>query len=167
MPPPRLQCLSLAPEQLPAVAPSDLTGAWKAATLGAEIGMQLQSGDIEGVAFRWPGGEARFLFADLDASCWAAAIDRRYGLDTLAGIAILFRLLALVDLMTRAEWLRPLFRVGGDEGVWIDADLLRLAADMPLTASARLDAAAIRLTLGSKVAQRGLPPSADSKGLQA
>ena len=158
MPPasPLIQRLDLPPEALPAVGPSDLMDAWKTATLGAEIGMILQAGDIEGVEFRWAEGNSRFMFADLDASCWAAALDRRYGLDNLRGIAILFRLLALIDLMARAEWLRPLFKIGGADGVAVDADVLRLAAEQPLTPSARFDAAAFRRQLGSRVAQQGL-----------
>src|SRR4051812_19652671 len=153
---PLIHRLAMAPEELPAVTPSDLVEAWKVATLGAEVGMVLQHGDIEGVEFRWAGGESRFMFADLDGSCWAAALDRRYGLENPRGIAILFRLLALIDLMARAEWLRPLFSIGAEDGVRVDPDLLRLAADQPLTPSARYDAAEIRRKLGSKVAQNGL-----------
>ena len=153
---PLIQRLAFPPEQLAAVAPSDLIEAWKAATLGAEVGMVLQPGDIQGVEFRWAEGESRFMFADLDGSCWAAALDRRYGLENLRGIAILFRLLALIDLMARADWLRPLFRLGSEDGVWFDPDLLRVAADQPLTASARFDAAEVRRRLGDKVAQTGL-----------
>ncbi len=148
--------LEMPPEALPAVGPSDIMEAWSAASIGAEMGMVLQPGDIEGIEFRWPGGESRFAFADLDASSWAAALDRRYGLATLRGIAILFRLLALIELMARAEWLRPLFRLGGDEGVKVDPDVLRLAATLPLTASARFDADRFRIQLGSRVTQKGL-----------
>lgn len=148
--------LQMPPEALPAVGPSDIMEAWSAASIGAEMGMVLQPGDIEGIEFRWPGGESRFAFADLDASSWAAALDRRYGLETLRGIAILFRLLALIELMARAEWLRPLFRLGGDEGVKVDPDVLRLAATLPLTASARFDADGFRIQLGSRVTQKGL-----------
>ncbi len=155
---PLIQRLAFAPEELPTIAPSDLMEAWKVATLGAEVGMVLQHGDIEGVEFRWDGGESRFMFADLDASCWAAALDRRYGLENPRGIAILFRLLALIDLMARANWLRPLFSIGSEDGVRVDPDLVRAAAEEPLTASARFDAGEIRRRLGSKVAQTGLLP---------
>ena len=153
---PQFYRLEMPPEDLPAIGPSDIMNAWNTATMGAEVGMVLQPGDIEGVEFRWPGGESRFAFADLDASSWAAALDRRYGLESLRGIAILFRLLALIELMARAEWLRPLFRLGGDEGVKVDPDVLRLAASLPLTASARFDADAFRRMLGSRVTQQGL-----------
>jgi len=138
----------MAPEHLPPVGPSELVAAWQAATLGAEVGMVLQVGDIEGVEFRWPEGEARFVFADLDASCWAAALDRLYGLDSLRGIAVLFRLLALVEIMARAEWLRPLFRIGDGQGIQLDPDLVHLAAVAQLTASARFDAGAFQQQLG-------------------
>lgn len=148
--------LAMAPEDLPAVGPSDIMEGWKAATLGAEVGMVLQPGDIEGIEFRWPGGDSRFLFADLDASCWAAALDRRYGLESLRGIAILFRLLALIELMARADWLRPLFRIGGEDGVRVDPDVLGLASTLPLTASARFDAGTFRRELGDRVAPQGL-----------
>jgi hypothetical protein len=68
----------------------------------------------------------------------------------------LFRLLALIDLMARAAWLRPLFSIGSEDGVRVDPDLLRVAADQPLTASARFDAGEVRRKLGNKVAQMGL-----------
>ena len=153
---PLLQRLDIAPEQLPGVNPSELVQAWKAATIGAEAGMVLQPGDIEGVEFRWPEGQARFVFADLDAASWAAALDRLYGLDNLRGLAILFRLLALIDVMARAKWLRPLFRLGQDDGVTVDPDLLRVASAQPLTASARFEAEALRKALGDRVAQPAL-----------
>ena len=153
--PPLLYRLAFAPEDLPAVEPSDLVKAWRAATVGAETGMVLQFGDIEGVEFKWQGGEARFLFADLDASCWAAALDRLYGLESVRGIATLFRLLALIELVARAEWLRPLFQLGHEDGIKLDPTVLQLAAAQPLTPSARFDAASFRSQLGDKVDQSG------------
>jgi len=141
----------MAPESLPPVVPSAMVKAWQAATLGAETGMILQHGDIEGVEFHWDGGESRFMFADLDASCWAAAIDRLYGLDSLTGVATLFRLLALVDIIARAEWLRPLVRLGHKDGIVLDPDVVRLAATQPLTPSARFDADAFRSRLGHRL----------------
>jgi hypothetical protein len=156
---PLLHSLAFPPEQLPAVEPSNLSRAWQAATLGAETGMVLQHGDIEGVAFRWEGGESTFLFADLDASCWAAALDRLYGLDNTLGLATLFRLLALIELVARAEWLRPLFRLGHRDGPLPDPDVLHLAAALPLTPSARFDAADFRRRLGDKVEQAGALPT--------
>jgi hypothetical protein len=153
--PPLLFRLDMAPEDLPPVDPSHLVRAWNAATLAAETGLLLQPGDIEGVEFRWAGGESRFMFADLDASCWAAALDRLYGLESPQGISILFRLLALIDLIARADWLRPLFRLGHADGVILDLEVMTLLASQPLTASARFDAGAVRRALGPRVAQPG------------
>ena len=113
--------------------------------------MVLQHGDIEGVEFRWDGGESRFMFIDLDASCWAAALDRLYGLDTVVGIATLFRLLALIELIARAEWLRPLFRLGHKDGIVLDPEVLHMAAEQPLTPSARFDAVEFRRRLRDRV----------------
>jgi hypothetical protein len=148
---PLLLQLPFPPEALPAVDPSQLMRAWQAATLGAETGLLLQPGDIEGVIFRWEDGEARFLFADLDASCWAAALDRLYGLNSATGIAVLFRLLALIDLIARAPWIRPLVRLGHRDGVVLDPEVLHLAASRPLTPSARFDADAFKDKLGDRV----------------
>jgi hypothetical protein len=126
--------------------------------LGAETGVLLQHGDIEGVAFQWEGGESVFMFADLDASCWAAALDRLHGLDNVPGIAALFRLLALVDLIARAPWIRPLVRLGHKDGVSFDPEVMHLAATQPLTPSARFDADAFRRMMGDRVGDKRLPP---------
>ena len=165
-PPPLLYRLPMAPEDLPPVEPSQLVRAWNAATLAAETGLLLQAGDIEGVDFRWDGGECRFLFADLDASCWAAALDRLYGLRSPQGISILFRLLALIDLVARAEWIRPLFRLGHVDGVALDREVVQLAAAQPLTASARFDANAFRRCLGERVAQAHALPKPEEPALR-
>jgi len=154
---PLLLALPFPPEALPAVEPSQLTRAWQAATLAAETGLLLQPGDIEGVIFRWDAGEARFMFADLDASCWAAALDRLYGLNSAAGIAVLFRLLALIDLIARAPWIRPLVRLGHRDGILLDPDVVHLAVTQPLTPSARFDADAFRDKLGDRVDPSGKP----------
>jgi hypothetical protein len=155
---PLLHRLAFPPEQLPSVDPSNLAKAWRAATIGAETGLVLQLGDIEGVEFRWDSGESIFLFADLDASCWAAAIDRLYGLDNTLGVTTLFRLLALIELVARADWLQPLFRLGHRDGPLLDPEVLHLAATQPLTASARFEATEFRRRLGDKVEQtRAIP----------
>ncbi len=161
---PLLFQLPFPPEALPAVEPSQIARAWQAATLAAETGLLLQAGDIEGVIFKWEAGEAKFMFADLDASCWAAALDRLFGLKNTTGIAVLFRLLALIDLIARAPWIRPLVRLGHQDGVLLDPDVLYLAAGQPLTPSARFDAAIFRDKLGNRVADD--PPSQTHRGVR-
>jgi len=153
VPTPRLHHLDFPPELLPPVAPSELVRAWKAAALGAKMELELQSGDIEGVAFATPTGEVRFLFADLDASCWAAALDELYGLDTLRGVTVLFRLLALVEIMSRAEWLRPFFKIERDGETDLDTNLIQAAAHQPLSGAAMFDTISFKsaLNIGSEL----------------
>ena len=55
--------------------------------------------------WRWPIRDAR---------CWAGAVDRTVGLGTSYGLALCLRLLALVDLLARARWAIPLFRLERD-----------------------------------------------------
>ncbi|GAA0591750.1 hypothetical protein [Caenispirillum bisanense] len=127
------------PDALPAVAPGDLMRAWDAATVAAEMGLQAAWDDAAGVTFRGPGGEVTLLFEDMDARVWVAGINRLVGLDTAHGIALCFRLLALIELMATAAWSRPLFTLGGADGPDIHPALFRVAASMPLGRDARFD----------------------------
>lgn len=127
------------PDALPAVHPGDLMRAWSAATVAAEMGLEADWTDAAGVTFRGPGGEMTVLFEDVDARVWVAGINRAVGLDTTHGIALCFRLLALIDLMASAPWTRPLFELGGPDGAEIHPALFRVASSMPLGRDARFD----------------------------
>lgn len=125
-----------APEALPPIPPRDLERAWHQARAAA-----IASVDGPARMFRFMQGQdqvADLALVDPDARCWAAAVDSARGIDTLAGLSICLRLLALVDLMTRARWTKDLVAIlpGGAE---IDAALLRAAASAPLTREANFD----------------------------
>ncbi|MDP3414754.1 hypothetical protein [Falsiroseomonas sp.] len=143
--------IPLSPADLPAVTPTALLGAWDAARAHAQSG---QWGPVRRLLFRGPQGAAIvFAIADRDARCWAEAVDRRTDLATLPGLALCLRLLALVEVMGRSEWMAGLFSVTA-EGVELHPSLLRAAASMPLDAAARFDAEALRGLLS-----RALPAS--------
>jgi hypothetical protein len=140
------------PEHLPAVRPEALLAAWDAARAGAAAG---RWGPPRTLLFRRAHAAPTVLaIADRDARCWAEAVDRGAGLDTLAGLALCLRLLALVEVMARAEWLIGMFDVS-PQGVELHPALLRAAAAMPLDAGARFDAEDLRRLLS-----RGLPARA-------
>ena len=103
--------------------------------------MLIAPGDVEGVSFRTAKGlETKFMFADMDAACWAASIDRSYDLRTARGVSLLFRLLALIEIMSQAEWLRPFFSLNSKDGATLHPNLLSAAASEPLSKSASFDA---------------------------
>lgn len=130
---------AVTPDALPAVHPGDLMRAWDAATTAAEMGLEAAWDDAAGVTFRGPGGEVTLLFEDMDARVWVAGINRLVGLDSPQGIALCFRLLALIDLMATAPWTRPLFVLGGPDGPDIHPALFRVASSLPLGRDARFD----------------------------
>jgi hypothetical protein len=131
----------LAPEALPAVTPTALLAAWDAARDRAHAG---HWGPTRTMLFRRPDGSATVLsIADRDARSWAEAVDRRAGLETLQGLAVCLRLLALVEVMGRSAWMAGLFAVTAD-GVELHPSLLRAAAALPLDAGARFDAEELR-----------------------
>jgi hypothetical protein len=151
---PRLHTLNFSPEELPAVLPKDLRRAWRVAHIGAEVGLAVAPGDIAGVIFRRRAGggraadETRFLFSDIDGACWAAAVDRRFGLHTVQGVSLLFRLLALIELMSDAPWLRPFFSLSRADGALLDAKLVAVAAAEPLSAQALFEPRAFKRAMG-------------------
>lgn len=139
------------PEALPAVRPEALLAAWQAAHAGAASG---RWGPPRTLMFRRPDGEPTVLaIADRDARSWAEAVDRAADLATLPGLALCLRLLALVEVMTRAAWLEGLFDVT-PHGVELHPALLRAAAAMPLDAAARFDAEALKGLLSRRIAAR-------------
>jgi hypothetical protein len=142
------------PETLPAVRPEALLAAWQAARAAAAAG---RWGPPRTLLFRREAAEPTVLaIADRDARCWAEAVDRGADLGTLPGLALCLRLLALVEVMGRADWLIGLFDVT-PQGVDLHPALLRAAAMMPLDPGARFDAEAMRRLLS-----RGLPARASA-----
>lgn len=133
------------PEALPAVRPSALLAAWRAAHARARAG---GSGPPRTLVFAGRAGAAprRLRLADRDARAWAEAVDRAAGLGSLGGLALCLRLLALVEVLVRERALDR-FHVLGPEGIEIHPALLRAAATLPLDAGARFDAAALRRLL--------------------
>jgi hypothetical protein len=116
--------------------------------MGAESGLVMEPGDIVGVSFHNRAGhETCFMFADLDAACWAAAVNRIYGLDTENGISLLFRLLALIEIMSEARWLQPYFSLGGKDGATLHPKLLAAAASEPLSGAGQFDLAAFKAAM--------------------
>lgn len=147
--------VALPPEGLPAVPPGALLAAWALARRGAALH---RWGPPRALVFaRRAPDEAptRIAIADPDAGCWAEAIDAEVGLETLGGLALCLRLLALVEALTRLSWLEGLFDVTAD-GIDLHPDLLRAAATMPLDAAARFDEAGLRHLL-SRPLPRGAP----------
>lgn len=138
----------LPPEAMPAVEPRALLSAWDAARAAAE---QEQWGPLRTLLFARDGGEAtEIAIADPDAGAWAEAIDARFGLETLGGLALCLRLLALVEVMTRATWLAGLFDVT-TQGIALHPALLNAAATMPLDAGARFDESGLRRILSRRL----------------
>jgi hypothetical protein len=126
--------------ELPAVAPAALEAAWELAREGASAG---QWGEARLLVFQ---DGVEIALTDPDAAAWAAAITRAAGLDTLGGLALCLRLLALVELMGRASWLRGMFALGSD-GAEFHPLLLSAAARAPLDATGRFEDSAMRAML--------------------
>jgi hypothetical protein len=136
--------VDLPPESLPTVGKRDLELAWYAAR---DAAIADHWGSVRAFRFNRPDGSHTDLaLADRDASCWVGAVDRSVGLATMRGLSLCLRLLALVDLLARASWARPLFRLARD-GAEFHPALLRAAASQPLTQDARFDEAGFRLRL--------------------
>jgi hypothetical protein len=136
--------VQLPPEALPPVCKRDLERAWYAAR---DAAIAQDSGAARAFRFtRSDGSHTDLALADRDARCWASAVDRVVGLRSPLGLSLCLRLLALVDLLARAPWVRPLFRLARD-GAEFHPALLRAAASQPLTSEARFDEAEFRLRL--------------------
>ncbi|MBV9735563.1 MAG: hypothetical protein JO209_06600 [Acidisphaera sp.] len=133
------------PEALPAVRGRDLAAAWEAARAAADA---RNWGVARGFRFRREDGSFTDLaLADADACCWAGAVDETVGMHTCYGLALCLRLLALVDLLTRAPWAAGRFAPGAGAAALHPA-LLRAAATAPLTADARFEELGFRIRLG-------------------
>ncbi|MBR0671872.1 hypothetical protein GXW76_11890 [Roseomonas soli] len=99
---------------------------------------------------RADGTPQELVLADTDAACWAEAVDARHDLGTLSGLSLCLRLLALVEVMTRARWLAGLYSLTPD-GIDLHPALLRAAASMPLDAAARFDETGLRRLLSRPI----------------
>lgn len=143
--------LPVTPGKLPAVPPAALEIAWEVAREGAAAG---QWGQPRLLVFA-DGQE--IALTDPDAAAWVGAMERHAGLDSLHGVALCLRLLALVEAMGRAEWLRGFFAIGA-RGVEFHPLLLAAAARAPLDATGRFEDSAMRGIL-----RRTLPPSPSSR----
>jgi hypothetical protein len=138
--------VALPPEGLPSVSGRDLLAAWDAAR---EAAAAEAWGEARAVAFRRKDGAlTELMIADEDARCWASAVDGTVGLESLYGMALCFRLLALIEVMAEAPWTRGLFAVSA-EGTEIHPALLGAAARFPLAADARFDHAALRASIAA------------------
>ncbi|MEN0072842.1 MAG: hypothetical protein AAGC69_00565 [Paracraurococcus sp.] len=143
------------PERLPVVEPAALLSAW---SLARQAAARHLWGAPRLLRFARPGGEStEIAITDADAGCWAEAIDAAVGLDTLPGLALCLRLLALVEVLGRAPALAPLFDVT-PEGIDLHPALLDAAASMPLDPGARFDEAGLRRLLSHR-----LPPGAEQR----
>jgi hypothetical protein len=140
---PTAYAIPFAPEATPAVPPRSLLRAWDTAREAATADLH---GPPRAFRFRGHNGDdpaLDLLLEDRDACCWAEALDRRFGLDHAEGLAILLRLLALLEVMGRAPWMRGLFDIGR-EGTVLHPDLLSAAATQPLDGAARFDEEGLR-----------------------
>lgn len=132
------------PEALPPVRGRDLERAWYAARAAA---LAPAWGVARGFRFRRRDGSVtEMALADPDACCWAAAVDGIAGLGSAYGMSLCLRLLALVDLLGRAQWAAPFCRLARD-GADLHPALLRAAATVPLTSEARFDEIGLRRNL--------------------
>jgi hypothetical protein len=136
--------VNLPPRHVPAVRHADLARAWDAAREAAARGL---AGDAREILFRHADGAVtRLALADHDARCWAGAVDTLSRLATLQGMALCLRLLALVELLSRAPELALLCRLEAGRASLHPA-LLRAAATLALNEAAGFDAAALRRLL--------------------
>jgi hypothetical protein len=133
------------PERMPAVAPLALSEAWEAARVAAAAE---RWGPHRTLVFR--DGPVMAL-ADADAACWAEAVDRLAGLETLAGLSLCLRLLALVDLLSRARWMTGMFAISAD-GIELHPALLTAAATEGLDAAGRFDETGMKRLLSHRIA---------------
>jgi hypothetical protein len=134
------------PQALPPVRSTDLAEAWSSAREAAHDGRWSLPRLLR--FLRADGGVLDLALADADACCWAGAVDQSTGMHTTYGMSLCLRLLALVDLLARASWLRRFYRLGR-AGAALDPALLRVAAAATLTEQARFDEGQFRAHLAA------------------
>ena len=155
--------LALAPPQLPPVTPRALLAAWDTARDAIRQAERRRhqavidpiwpdasfsrSGPPRILQFQPPSAEpTRLAIADRDAAAWADAIDSAHGLDSLQGMTLCLRLLALVDALSRLKWLAPMFSFSAG-GIRLHPALVAAAATMSLDAAARFDEGGLKRIL--------------------
>jgi len=123
------------PSELPAVRTTDILIAWglargaaHRAAMGASRAFRFRSHD---------GGWTDLALNDRDALCWAGAVDHALDMETMYGLSVCLRLIALVDLLARAPWANRLVDLSAEAG--LHPALLRLAAESRLTDDAGFD----------------------------
>ncbi|UPY38549.1 hypothetical protein [Sediminicoccus sp. KRV36] len=131
-------------QALPPVRPAALVAAWEAARASAEAGLW---GPARLIAFE---DGVEIALTDADAACWAEAMARRQGLDSLGDVALCLRLLALVEVLGRAKWLRGFFTITA-EGAEFHPALLAAAARAPLDTTGRFEDGALRAMLARSI----------------
>jgi len=130
---------------LPAVRSADLDRAWDAAQATSCKDAPLR------LAIRFAARDEETMELSLDdpsACAWAGRVDQGFGLRSLYGVALLLRLLALVDLAARTVWLAERWRAG--RMIRPDATALAVAARIPLTPDARFDEVMFRDALNRR-----------------
>ena len=136
--------VDLPPEALPPVRGRDLLAAWDAAR---DAAADAAWGAARLFRFvRADGSVLDLALSDEDARCWAGAVDGTVGMRSSYGLSLCLRLLALVDLMGRAAWAAPMFRIGRT-GTALHPALLDTAATAQLTPDARFDETGFRARL--------------------
>ena len=132
--------LGVTASALPAVPPSALEAAWEVAHASAEAGLW---GPARLIAFE---DGVEIALTDADAACWAEAMARQGRMSSLSDVALCLRLLALVEVLGRARWLRGMFQITAD-GAEFHPALLSAAARAPLDATGRFEDAPLRAML--------------------
>jgi hypothetical protein len=131
---------------LPPVTRRDMEQAWELAQTAAN------NPQPRTIRFSSPKNPPLDLqLADSDAASWASAIDRSKNLSTAHGLSVLLRLLALVDLMSHAPWLRAWFTLSR-AGLTLHPALLQAAALSPLTPTGAFEETALGALLPHEAA---------------
>jgi hypothetical protein len=146
-----LHLIPYLPEALPAVTKRDLEQAWEVARSAALSTPSPVAAKVHG--FRFVKSEAPpldLLLTDSDAANWAGAIDSVASLSTAYGISVCLRLMALIELMGRAAWVRKWFSLNR-AGVEFHPALLQAAALSPLTPAGGFAETTLRALMPSEV----------------
>jgi hypothetical protein len=147
--------IPLSPAALPHVTKRDMEQAWAAAR---DAAIAEQPGPPRGFRFASVPNGLHLALIDPDARCWADAVDRIADLATPHGVSLCVRLLALVELIGRAEWLRPFIAIKRD-GAAVSPHLLHAAALARLTDSGGFDETGLRhLLVRPDISNQGPTP---------
>ena len=129
-----LHLIPYLPAALPSVTRRDLEQAWEVAR-SAALAATEPSSAVKTHGFRFIQAAAPpvdLILADPDAANWAGAIDGVVNLSTAYGISVCLRLMALIELMGTALWVRRWFSFNRS-GLELHPALLQAAALSPLT----------------------------------